>query len=937
MLNNSLEEVLKGKPVGEHLFHNLKRIEEKAEPLLSRIVETFPEYTIHDIRHSKEVIKNLNLVIPDTLKAKLNEYEIYFLIACAYLHDIGMVNFPEFIKEEDFKEFSENEKRRNTEVADEEIIRGYIRENHHLRSEEFIVKHFKNLSIEDEHQASIIGRICRGHREENLHDRNLFKPDRGYKNFPINIPLLAAFLRVADELDLTFERTPAIIYELIQPKEPISKEEWEKHLSVAGVVLSSEDSSLIKASATCKNPKIHRTLKRLETRITKELEDLLDHLYQYREFRRDLPRKFTIDIEPKGYKPYDFKFTLREREIVNLLMGERLYKRKEECLRELLKNSVNACRMRSDLLNMRGLECKPEIAFELTPNMDKIIVTDNGMGMNEDIIERYFTKIGESFYGSEEFFEKGPSFTPVSELGVGVLSCFMMAGKIVIETKTDDSKPLSIEIDDVSEYFLVKEGEKAETGTEVILFLKEGIDREEIDLEKEIKHYARHLEFPVKVILPNGEVRIIEIPGFKPSLDAMIEKMKKIRIKWIEEEIGEYENIEEYRRQLEPVLEYSSSHDFHSIKIDDKYVEGVVAILLEKDDELGLKPIHHKILRTGDVVFVSNEGIFVGEILDILPKWLDKESGHLFADLNLKRNALDLNAARNDIVLNNKSKKFVYRLEKKLIEGLEDFFNRIEQKAKKANIDPFSFINSFFDDYLNYLEINEMKKKNKLSDELLDLIRRFYYFRCFSNGEIKYLRHDAILKDGRPIILLDNLEGYDEDHTKQIVFGCSEFTKNELYLVFEHPGHLFVECLFGDGNSRNFLSFIDQERSNELEGIIPKAWKLARFKNYKTTRFIEFSHYKFTVVNRDNRFINLLIKGKQSITEDRKIAVEGFFRSLKTGVKWNFESVIKKQKEILKWFIEDGLISEDEINNYTLTKEDFPPHIFKVEDDWRWT
>jgi hypothetical protein len=75
MLNSSLEEVLKGKPVGESLFHNLKRIEEKAEPLLSRIVETFPEYTIHDIRHSKEVIKNLNLVIPDTLKADLNEYE----------------------------------------------------------------------------------------------------------------------------------------------------------------------------------------------------------------------------------------------------------------------------------------------------------------------------------------------------------------------------------------------------------------------------------------------------------------------------------------------------------------------------------------------------------------------------------------------------------------------------------------------------------------------------------------------------------------------------------------------------------------------------------------------------------------------------------------------------------------------------------------------
>lgn len=923
MLNNSLEEVLNGNPVGEHLFHNLKRIEEKAEPLLSRIVETFPEYTIHDIRHSKEVIKNLNLVIPDTLKANLNEYEIYFLIACAYLHDIGMVNFPEFIKEEDFKEFSENEKRRNPEVADEEIIRGYIRENHHLRSEEFIVKHFKNLSIEDEHQASIIGRICRGHREENLHDRNLFKPDRGYKNFPINIPLMAAFLRIADELDLTFERTPAIIYELIQPKEPISKEEWEKHLSVAGVVLSSEDSSLIKASATCKNPKIHRTLKRLETRITKELEDLLDHLYQYREFRRDLPRKFTIDIEPKGYKPYDFKFTLREREIVNLLMGERLYKRKEECLRELLKNSVDACRMRRDLLNKRGLECKSEIVFELTPDRDKIIVTDNGMGMDEDIIERYFTKIGESFYRSEEFFEKEPSFTPVSELGVGVLSCFMMADKIIIETKTDDGKPLLIEIDDVSEYFFVKEGEKAKTCTEVTLFLKESIDREEIDLEKEIRHYATHLEIPVKIILPNGEERIIEIPGFKPSLDVMIEKLRKIRKKWVKEE------IEEYRWS-----KYPSTYDFHSIKIDDAYVEGVVAILLEKDDELGLKPIHHKIVIK-DAIFVSNEGIFVGEISDIIPKWLEKRSGFLFIDLNLKRNALDLNAARNDIVPNDKFKKFVHRLEKMIIDGLDDFFSITEQKAKKASIDLVSFINRFFDDYLSYWNISEMKGKNELSDEFLNLIRRFYYFKCFSKDEIKYLRQDAILKDGRPVILLYDLEGYDEDHIKQVVFRCSGFKKNELYLPQEYPGSLFARCLFDDADLHSFTFFVNMERSNELEGIIPKAWKLARFKNYKTTRFIEFSHYKFTIVNMDNRFINLLINGKQIITEDRKIAVEGLFRSLKRDVKSNFEGFIKKQKEILKWFVDAGLISKDEINNYVLTKEDFPPHILKVKDDLR--
>lgn len=914
MLNSSLEEVLKGKPVGESLFHNLKRIEEKAEPLLSRIVETFPEYTIHDIRHSKEVIKNLNLVIPDTLKADLNEYEIYFLIASAYLHDIGMVNFPKFIKEEDFKEFSENEKRRNPEVTDEKIIRGYIRENHHLRSEEFIVKHFKNLSIEDEHQASIIGRICRGHRKENLHDRNLFKPDRGYKNFPINIPLIAAFLRIADELDLTFERTPAIIYEVIRPKEPISKEEWVKHLSVAGVVPSSEDLSLIKASATCKNPKIHRALKRLETRITNELEDLPYHLYQYRGFRRDLPRKFTMDIEPIGYKPYDFKFTLREREIADLLMGERLYKRKEECLRELLKNSVDACRMRRDLLNKRGLECKLEIAFELTSDRDKIIVTDNGMGMDEDIIERYLTKIGESFYRSEEFFEKDPSFIPVSELGIGILSCFMLADKVIVKTKTDDSEPLLIEIDDVSEYFFVRKGEKAETGTEVILFLKESVGEEGIDLEKEIRYYATHLEFPVKVILPNREEQVVENYGFKPNLKSMIKEDEKRRLEYL-----------------------SKKYDFHLLEIREEYIEGIVAILLERDKKLDLKPIRRGFgpYELEDKIFVSNEGIFIGNISDIIPEWLYKKLGHLFADLNLKRNALDINAARNDIILNDKYKRFIFRLEKMLIDSLEDFLNMIEQKAKKVGIDPINPINNFFGHYLRSWEVKNLKQENKLSDEVSNLIKKFYYFKCASKEGITCLRYDGILKDGGAIILVEDLMDCDESHLNQIISNCSGFSQNKLYLLCKYPDMIFAKCLFEDVDSRSLIYFIDMEKSNELKGMIPKTWKLARLKNYKTTRFIEFSHYKLTIVNRDNRFINLLIKDRQNITGDRKMAVEGFFKSLKMDIRYNFENVIKKQKEILKWFVEDGLISKDEINNYVLTKEDFPPHILKVKDDLR--
>jgi HD superfamily phosphodiesterase len=175
MSNLSLEEALKVKPGGEDLVHSLKLIKRRAEPLLAKIVETFPEYTIHDIRHSEKVLENLDEIIPDPLKEELNAYELYFIKIAAYLHDIGMVDFPEL--KEELKEFDEREQ-----------IANQIRESHHLRSEKFIVNRYETLAIEDPYQADIIGRICRGHRKEDLRDRKLFKSDHVYKYPLVSCP-----------------------------------------------------------------------------------------------------------------------------------------------------------------------------------------------------------------------------------------------------------------------------------------------------------------------------------------------------------------------------------------------------------------------------------------------------------------------------------------------------------------------------------------------------------------------------------------------------------------------------------------------------------------------------------------------------------------------------------------------------------------------------
>ncbi len=119
--------------------------------------------------------------------------------------------------------------------------------------------------------------------------------------------------------------------------------------------------------------------------------------------------------------------------------------------------------------------------------------------MDDFIIEEYFTKIGRSYYRSKDFLNQEIDFNPLNELGIGFLSCFMIADKIIIDTKTENGEALKIEIDSTSDYFIVRKSKKESTGTRVILFLKEDI-KGNLDLEKIIRNYARHLDFSIDVV-----------------------------------------------------------------------------------------------------------------------------------------------------------------------------------------------------------------------------------------------------------------------------------------------------------------------------------------------------------------------------------------------------------------------------------------------------
>lgn len=899
----NLLNILETKKDGGKLIHRLEKMKGKAAAILSKIPKTFPEYTPHDIHHKERILSRLNQIIPKSLAEDFNQYEIYFLIAATYLHDIGMADIPELlrgtgIRRKNFKE-----------------LQNHIRTTHQERSEKYILNHFREFAIEDIHQAEIIGVIARGHRKENLYDRDMFEPGKMYKQYAINIPLLAALLKIGDELDLTFERTPMTIYEHVSPRDKISQLEWKKHIFTSGVGIDIDDPLSIKCNATCYNPKIHRLLKEMEHKINNQLDELPNHLYNYRNHSKELPRKFKLNIKTQNYIAHDLKFTLQEKEIIKILLGEKLYKRKEEGLRELLKNSVDACRLRKELLKKSGMSFKPQIIFEMSPNTNKITISDNGTGMDEETIERYFTKIGRSFYKSSEFLDQELDFTPVSELGIGILSCFMLADKIEIETKTESDDPIVLSIDDVSEYFFIKKGTREDTGTSVTLFLKDEF-KKQIKLHEEIIRYASHIEFPIKVI-EEKKISTIEDRGYKP--------------RW-----NEFSNV--WKAGL------ATSYD---IKINEPYLEGVISILGGKDKKLGWVPLDNQVLsdykedwHTDKRFSISIEGIYVNS--NYLIEWI--RDHYIFMNLNIKGNIVDLNVARNEFIENDKFKNFITHIEKLFFKGMADIFSTFKPQGKKEGILFRTFFSHLYNDYMHY-----SVKNAELSDQVVDFFKKFHEYTCITKRGIEHLTYNQMIKRGKQIEwLLGFQPDTTEEHFQFLRNNIGELKRDKIFVVSARGVHgtvsHYIFEVFNILKGKNIFDFLKLQKSNELKMLLSKInVSLVRFKNIKTEKFILYYNYpdiyspekkyikpKFsdTLLNRDNKFVQLLIQHQKLIKGDKKMAFESFLKLIEYfPLHLKYDEVMRQQKEILKWFINAKIIEKNDLTKYLLQRSDFSVYL----------
>ena len=180
-----------------------------------------------------------------------------------------------------------------------------------------------------------------------------------------------------------------------------------------------------------------------------------------------------------------------------------LYSDHEIFLREIVSNAVDATQKLKTLANAGEFKGKTDdlkVSVKLDAEAGTLTVSDNGIGMTAEEIDKYINQI--AFSGAEDFLNKfkDNANAIIGHFGLGFYSAFMVSKKVEIHTLSykEGAKAMKWTCDGSPEYDM-EECEKAERGTDIVMYID---DEEKEYLEKNrisalLNKYCRFMPVPV--------------------------------------------------------------------------------------------------------------------------------------------------------------------------------------------------------------------------------------------------------------------------------------------------------------------------------------------------------------------------------------------------------------------------------------------------------
>ncbi len=474
----SLHEKLRNVPPGE--FAIAAEFEKLCQVVTSQIGETrvlFPEFTPHDERlHVSKLFYLADMFLGRSVYKLLSSSEL-FLLACAlYAHDWGMATGNDeqdylrhgadpALRHETFTPLSDEGQRlfafadaeglvdpisRTFPRLTDDQLRIYVRNTHARRSAARVRAHFaSNRGI-----GEALGHICEGHWHDfgTLDDPDRFPHEYTLGRETVHLLALTLYVRLIDLFHLTDDRTPYALWRFVSPRDRRSAEAWAKHQALHGVsVVEFKPGRAIRVQGSTEDEEVWAGLQDLRHFCEEQVRRTLDLS------ARHVPQRYSLDfirlewaVTTGSLKPVDLRFEF-DRTAMFRILSEDIYEGDPYVfVRELLQNAIDATRTRIARGKRRSLSSAPRKAagpaFDTTiyfdaahrDNGDVVLsCRDNGIGMDEHVIRNYFSVAGISYYRSSEFERQHLDFEPISRFGVGILSTFMVADRLEVQTYRD--------------------------------------------------------------------------------------------------------------------------------------------------------------------------------------------------------------------------------------------------------------------------------------------------------------------------------------------------------------------------------------------------------------------------------------------------------------------------------------------------------------------
>lgn len=393
-----------------------------------------------------------------------------------------------------------------------------------------------------------------------------------------------------------------------------------------------------------------------------------------------------------------------------------LYSDHEIFLRELISNATDATQKLRALTSMGQAQVElGDLTIEVKIDGKKLIISDRGIGMSQEEVEKYINQI--AFSGAEDFLEKYKNVSEnlIGHFGLGFYSAFMVADKVEIRTKSYTDAPAVQWVCDGSPEFTMKEISDKERGTDIILHISDDCKEflEERRILELLNKYCRFMPVPIRF----GDESYWEDSETDKDKDGKPKRVEKKRPRIINDTEPAWKKTpanltdEDYRKFYHQLYPMNFEDPLFQIHLNVDYPFNLTGILYFPKVKRTVDPKQNRIQLYCNQVFVTDsvEGV-VPEYLMLLHGVLDSPD-------------IPLNVSRSYLQSDSNVKKISSHISKKVADKLEELFKTNREDFEKK-----------WDDIKIFIEYG------MLSDE--KFYERAEKFALFKNTDDKYFTFD---------------------------------------------------------------------------------------------------------------------------------------------------------------------------------------------------